>query len=145
MKHLVYTVCAVTFLAWGCGDDNPADSTQDSRTIVAASITVASGAYREYVFNVSEDLQNVSVRGAFSVTSGSDTIEVAILSEANYTNWLDGNQVSVLYGSGQIQSDEFTGLAISDPGDYHLVFSNVTGTAQKTVNASFELRYTPEE
>lgn len=148
MKHVVYALCATALLAWGCGDDNPTDSSQDSRTIVDGTMTVAAGVYREYVFNVGDDLQNVSVRGEFRVTSGSettDTINVAILSETNYTNWVAGNPFSVLYGSGEIQSDEFTGLGISEPGNYYLVFSNVTGTTQKTVDASFELRYTPEE
>jgi hypothetical protein len=111
--------------------------------IVDGLITVGAGSYQAYPFtNTGEAGELAHVRGNFTVSSGTENdIIVLIMDNTAFTNWTDGQQVSVYYDSGQLNTDNFN-VNLTDAGSYYLVFSNTFSLlAGKDVQAHVDIVY----
>jgi len=96
-----------------------------SHNLINATIVMSPSGYLDIEFSVdTEIMHNARVVGSFTTAnkSGGD-IEVMIMDDMAYTDWIDGHQVSVNYTSGNKTTADID-LSITTSGTYHLVFSN---------------------
>ena len=134
---LVCLLAAVTTLILGCGilpdstttpptPETPAPTlVPQSHNLINATIVMSPDGYFDIEFSVdTETMQNARVVGSFATShnAGGD-IEVMIMDDIAYTDWLDGHQINVNYTSGNKTTADID-LSITTSGKYHLVFSN---------------------
>ena len=96
-----------------------------SHNLINSTIVMSPSGYFDIEFSVdTEIMHNARVVGSFTTAnnSGGD-IEVMIMDDMAYTDWIDGHQVSVNYTSGNKTTADID-LSITTSGKYHLVFSN---------------------
>jgi hypothetical protein len=96
-----------------------------SQNLVNATITVDAGSYYGVRFSVDTvRMQNAAVVGTFTASGGSgNDIDVFILDDIAFTNWVNGHQVMTLYYPGRLTTERIN-VSVTSSGTYHLVFSN---------------------
>lgn len=81
--------------------------------------------------------------GSFNTFGGlPNAIQVYIMADAVYPDWLKGRQVDIAYDSGSRSTGTFD-VSIAKPGLYHLLFSNyaeasVAPAQQVTANVTLQ-------
>ena len=132
----VVLVIAISTSFSGC-------NTPQSSNLINEIIVVAAGDYYDIPFSVdTSEMQNVRVVGYFAASGGTgNDIEVAILDDMTFTNWINGHQGTSLYNSGKIMAVEID-VSITTSGKYHLVFSNTFSiVSSKTVSSRIDLNW----
>jgi hypothetical protein len=138
-KYAILTVVlltAILALFPGC-------STPQSNNLINGNIVVTPGDYYDIPFLVdTNEMQNVRVVGYFAASGGSgNDIEVAILDDMAFINWINGHEVNSLYSSGKITVAEID-VSITTSGKYHLVFHNLFSIiSSKNVYANVDLNW----
>ncbi len=138
MKSIFTLLLAILALLAIAGCDSsqyfPGEATADTPTpilvpktynLVNGVITVGPNDYYHVQFIIDTDsMLNVKVEGTFRASGGSgNDIEVMILDDMAYTNWINGHTVSAIYFSGKLTTSNIDAEIVSS-GKYHLVFSN---------------------
>ncbi len=104
------------------------------RPIVDQTFDLPSGSIEDFSFTVDTDVQqNVILQGEFSVENGS--IQMAVMTEAEYQTWIEGGTPTVLYSPGETSGETFR-LPIYDSDTYYIVFRN---TGANTVTVKTEI------
>lgn len=146
---LLCFLVAVPSFIFGCSApmepvEPPPPPVPESRNLIDATLVISAGGYYDVEFSVDAmTMHNVRVVGSFtsSGSSGSD-VEVVIMGDTAYANWLDGHQVEVLYTLGKLTTANID-LPIATSGTYHLVFSNNhSEVSSKHVSTRVELEWT---
>lgn len=138
MNKIIPVLCLIFAIA-ACGDDNPADSGQP---VVNQTFDLSSGSIEDFRFTVDTATQlNVILQGEFSVENG--TIQMAVMNEFQYQNWLEGGTPTVLYSPGETSGETFR-LPIDESDIYYVIFRN-TGSNTVTVKAEIFLLSTAEQ
>ena len=98
---------------------------------------VPAGRYLAFPFRVTA---TATVRGTFEASGGAQNdIEVVIGPRSEVLNWLNGHRGAITYQSERLTSGTLE-VAITDPGDYRLVFSNTFSVVSgKTLGVSVQL------
>jgi hypothetical protein len=117
-----------------------------SQKIATGQIAVKAGGYVQYRIRIEPEMREARVTGSFNASGGSgNDIEVVIAGENEYTNWINGHEARVFYGThGKKTTDSFdVRLA---PGEYYLAFSNKFSTfTDKYVFLEVDLKYSRAE
>ena len=95
-----------------------------SEKVATGQIVVKAQGYVQYRLMITPEMVEPTVTGTFNASGGTgNDIQAAIADEENYTNWINGHQAQVLWGT---QGRQTTGnLEVRlQPGMYYLVFSN---------------------
>ncbi len=95
-----------------------------SQKIASGQIVVKANGYVQYRITITPEMVDPTVTGSFNASGGSgNDIQAVIADETNYTNWINGHQAQVFWGT---QGQQTTGnLEVKlRPGMYYLVFSN---------------------
>lgn len=151
-KILLFIVIVLGILISGCvSNSNYKSSTYEppvskspvyktiNQNIVNSVIPVGAGKYVSYQFSVPTQ---ASISGDFTAFGGSgNDIEVVILDETAYINWINRHQVQTYYNSGQMTTDSIT--ANVPAGKYYLIYSNTFSTlSNKNVKTNVDVSYT---
>jgi hypothetical protein len=118
--------------------------TQHTTSIVQGSIIAKSLKCRSYNFSTKSDSYNNKISGHFQASGGSgNDIKVYVMTEDNYTNFLNGHTCATYFETGQITvSDIYANL----PSGFHnfvLVFDNSFSVyTDKEINAIINLTST---
>jgi hypothetical protein len=110
-----------------------------NQNIVNGFIPVKSGGYVYYQISIPTQ---ASVSGDFTAFGGSgNDINIFILDETAYTNWINKHSVSTYYNSGQMTTGSIT--ASLPAGKYYLIYSNTFSTfSDKNVKTNVDVSYT---
>jgi hypothetical protein len=114
-----------------------------SYNLINGTITVSPGTYYSVSFPVDMNaMRNVWVDGSFTAAGGSgNDIEVHIMDDIAYTNWVNGHTVSVIYSSGKVTTANID-VPITMSGNYYLVFSNrFSMVSSKNVATKVDLKW----
>ena len=110
--------------------------------IAIGQIVVRATGWVQYRIVVTPEMQEPTVTGSFYTSGGSgNDIQAVITDEQNYTNWINGHQAQVLWGT---QGRETTGNfeVHLRPGTYFLAFSNkFSAFSEKQVFLDANLNY----
>lgn len=112
--------------------------TYDKSTTRDISIMV--GSYEEYCITVPNDKNSCYLYGDFIVSGGTESdIEMFIVDEYSFVNWLNGVEIDMYYFSGRVTTGN---INIQLPvGKYHIVYSNTFDTlSSKNVRTSMHIR-----
>ncbi len=116
-------------MATACGN-KPAGTTTptvtgpQSQNLVNGDISVTAETNFDYAFEVNKAMKEVKVVGNFRTFGGAPNhIEVYVMDDDTYNNWLKGRTVHILFDSGLMSSGTID-QDIVTPGKYHLVFTN---------------------
>jgi hypothetical protein len=104
--------------------------------IVKAKVAV------QYRITITPEMVEPTVTGTFNASGGSgNDIMAVITDETNYTNWINGHQAKVFWGTqGQQTTGNFE-LKLG-PGTYYLAFSNkFSAVTDKQVFLEVDLNY----
>ncbi len=84
----------------------------------------------------------MTVSGSSTASGGSgNDIEVLILNDISYRNWINGDMGADLYHSGKVTIDTFN-VPITALETYHLVYSNEFSIiSTKTVTTTVDLKW----
>ena len=116
---LLFSFIIIAVVTSGCTSVSPIH-----QNIVNGDISVGAGKYVYYQFSVPSQ---ASISGEFSASGGSgNDIEILILDETSYINWINGHSVSAYYDSGQMTTGSIT--ASVPAGKYYLIYSNKFST-----------------
>jgi hypothetical protein len=131
--YAIMAVLNVTFLA----------KTPREISIVNGVISVDSGKYQYYQFNIPSSASDVRLSGTFTAAGGSgNDIFVYVMDERALINWQNGHQVNVYYNSGKLTTGN---INIDLPtGTFYLVYDNTfsvisSKNIKTTVNLSYKL------
>ena len=95
-----------------------------SQKLATGQIIVKAGGFVQYRINIEPDMVQPAVAGTFNASGGSgNDITAVIADEMNYTNWINGHQANVFWGTGGKQTTGNFEVRLR-PGQYYLVFSN---------------------
>jgi len=110
-----------------------------NQNIANGVIPVGAGNYYYYQFSVPTQAR---VSGDFTAFGGSgNDIEIFILDETAYINWINHHSVSTYYNSGQMTTGSIT--ADLPKGNYYLIYSNTFSTfSNKNVKTNVDVSYT---
>jgi hypothetical protein len=113
-----------------------------TRNIVNGIETIKPGGYEYIRFNIDGAMVNVVLSGTFTASGGSgNDIEVLVLDDINYTNWVNGHQAYVLYDSGKTTTGR-PSVSINKSGTYYLIFNNNWSIiSEKSVTTRFDLTW----
>lgn len=108
-------------------------ATLGRRYIVNGAFVIKPGYVQRFGFHVGED--GGAIQGRFR---SADNIEVYIMDNDSYENWINGAKVQTYYSSGRITVSNIN--VPLEEGDYQLVFSNrYSVISNKAVTASITL------
>ena len=130
MRFIITVVfIAVLGMMTACGKGStvaptPTVTGPQSQTLVSGDISVSAQTNFDYAFTVTAAMKQVNVNGKFNTFGGAPNhIEVYIMDDSTYTNWLKKRTVHILFDSG-LMSSGTVDQAITVPGKYHLIFTN---------------------
>lgn len=116
-----------------------------SQVLLDGSISVSAETNNDYAFVINTAMKDVNVTGIFETFGGAPNhIQVYIMDDTTYANWLKHHTVHILFDSGLMSSGEIS-QAITTPGTYHLVYSNIapaTLSAAQQVKTTVTLKWT---
>jgi hypothetical protein len=117
-----------------------------SQKIATGQITVQANGYVQYRITITPEMLQPEITGTFNASGGGgNDIQAVIADEANFTNWINGHQAQVFWGT---QGKETTGSMDVHlrPGMYYLVFSNkFSAFTAKQVFLEVDLNYKKAE
>ncbi len=92
--------------------------------IASGQVVVRANGYVQYRIQITPDMRDARISGSFNVSGGSgNDIAAVIASESEYTNWINGHQARVYYGTqGKKTTDSFD--VRLGPGTYYFAISN---------------------
>ena len=92
--------------------------------IATGQILVKANGYVQYRITITPEMVEPRVTGSFNASGGTgNDIAAVIADETNYTNWINGHQAHVFWGTEGKQTTGNVDATLS-PGLYYLVFSN---------------------
>lgn len=95
-----------------------------SQKIATGQITVKASRYVRYRITIQPEMVEPVLTGSFNASGGSgNDIRAVIADEMNYTNWINGHQANVFWGTEGKQTTGTFKVRLR-PGQYYLVFSN---------------------
>jgi len=104
------------------------------------NLTIPARSYLQRDFTV----EATSIRqldGFFNVTdSETDTIRIYVMDGTNFADWQNGQNVSKIYDSEELNSGEFS-VSLPTNGAYYMVFDNMPSSTLKTVTADVVLYF----
>jgi len=104
------------------------------------NLTIPARSYLQRDFTV----EATSIRqldGFFNVTdSETDTIRIYVMDGTNFADWQNGQNVSKIYDSEELNSGEFS-VSLPTNGAYYIVFDNMPSSTLKTVTADVVLYF----
>jgi hypothetical protein len=111
-----------------------------SSDILNGSAAIEAVSWMHYPVTVTPAMLHPRIVGRVTATGGTgDDIIVAVLSDADFTNWSKGHRGTALYNSGQVTTADVK-VSIPDPGEYVVVFDNKFSTmTAKTVAGKLRL------
>ncbi len=136
-KVIILIILIFSIITSGCVS-SPVYETINQK-IVDSVIPVNSKSYVYYQFSVPSQ---ASISGDFTAYGGSgNDIQVIILDETAYINWINDHSVSTYYNSGQMTTGRIT--ANVPQGKYFLIYSNKFSTlSNKNVKTKVDVSYT---
>lgn len=133
------SLLSLMYVIISCGDDNPADSGQP---VANQTFNLPGGSFVEFRFTIDSDAQqNIFLQGKFTVEGGS--VQMAVMSGAEFITWQDGGTPGVIYSPGNTSSDTFR-LPFDESDVYYVVFSNA-GQTDVTVKSEIFLLGTQKQ
>ena len=115
-----------------------------SISLVNGDISVNAETNYAIPFIVDANMKEVTVEGKFKTVDGRPNIEVYIMDDATFAEWVKGRNVStILYDSRKV-SIGFINQSIKVPGKYQLVLTNwseVTYSPSQQVSATIDLKW----
>lgn len=146
----VFWIAVLALIVWTATSTSPyAQQVQEfanlahAEEITPAVVSLGAHNFAAFKFTVPSGAGNVTVRGQFSSTGGSDgAVEAYLLSDAAFVSWQDGYSSSTYYESGRVAQSSIDVSLPMGPGSYYLVFNNkFSPRAPKTVQALISVRY----
>ena len=117
-----------------------------SQRIATGQIIVKANGYVQYRITIAPEMVEPIISGSFNVSGGSgNDITGVIADEENYTNWINGHQAQVYWGTQGKQTTGTLEVRLK-PGLYYLVFSNkFSAFTAKQVFLEVDLNYKKAE
>jgi hypothetical protein len=117
-----------------------------NQKIATGQILVKANGYVQYRITITPDMTAPTVTGSFNASGGSgNDITAVIADETNYTNWINGHQARVFWGTEGKQTTGKFEVKLA-PGMYYLVFSNkFSAFTDKQVFLEVDLNYKKAE
>jgi len=114
--------------------------------IATGQIVVKANGYVQYRLTITPEMVEPTVAGSFNASGGGgNDIQAAIADEMNYTNWINGHQAQVFWGTQGKQTTGRFEVKLA-PGMYYLVFSNkFSAFTEKQVFLEVDLKYKKAE
>lgn len=111
-----------------------------SSDILNGSVAIQSVSWVHYPVTVTSAMLHPRIVGRVTASGGTgNDIIVAVLSDADLTNWSNGHRGPALYNSGQVTAADVK-VSIADPGDYVVLLDNKFSTmTAKTVAGKLRL------
>jgi len=111
-----------------------------STDILNGSAAIEAVSWMHYPVTVTPAMLHPRIVGRVTATGGTgDDIIVAVLSDADFTNWSKGHRGTALYNSGQVTTADVK-VSIPDAGEYVVVLDNKFSTmTPKTVAGKLRL------
>jgi hypothetical protein len=95
-----------------------------SKKIATGQILVKARGYVQYRITIEPEMVEPVLTGSFNASGGSgNDITAVIADEMNYTNWINGHQARVFWGTEGKQTTGTFKVRLR-PGQYYLAFSN---------------------
>ena len=95
-----------------------------SQKIATGQIIVKAHGFVQYRITIDADMIEPEVVGTFNASGGTgNDITAVIADEMNYTNWINGHESKVFWGTQGKQTTGNFSVRLR-PGQYYLVFSN---------------------
>lgn len=133
------------------GTAAPADTSATAKTryvpvsqkIATGQITVRAGGYIPYRITITPEMVDPTVTGNFTAYGGSGNDILAVIAdEKSYTNWINGHETQVLWGTQGKQTTGDIEAKFLQPGEYYLAFSNRFSVfTDKQVSLEVDLNY----
>jgi hypothetical protein len=111
-----------------------------SNDILNGSVAIEAVHWMPYPVTITSEMLRPRIVGRVTATGGTgDDIVVAVLSDADFTNWSNGHRGAALYNSGQVTTADVK-VSIPEPGDYVVLLDNkFSGMTAKTVAGKLRL------
>lgn len=145
---IILLISVLLMLSFGCFP-NPGRSTTvqpilKTLNLLYGDISINSAEIYSVSFDVTNSMSDARVKGSFQVSGGSGNDIIAlILDDTNYYKYINGNQASIFYNSGQSTASNIDVL-ISTPGKYWLVFDNTFSLLlSKDIETQVNLQWYP--
>lgn len=117
-----------------------------SQKIASGQVVVKASGYVQYRIRIDPEMREAHVTGSFNASGGSgNDISAVIAGENEYTNWINGHEARVFYGThGKKTTDNFD--VRLPPGEYYFVLSNkFSAFSDKYVFIEADLKYNRAE
>jgi hypothetical protein len=117
-----------------------------TQKIASGQIIVKGNGYVQYRITITPEMIEPTVTGSFNASGGSgNDITAVIADQDNYTNWINGHQAQVFWGTQGKQTTGNLDVRLR-PGMYYLVFSNkFSAFTDKQVFLEVDLNYKKAE
>jgi hypothetical protein len=114
-----------------------------SVSLVSSPVVVEPVHRMSYRFNVTSDMQNVTLVGHFTAQGGfGNDIRVVVVSEDDFLNWQNGHASRSYYDSKKTTAGNFSVRLPSSSTGYRLVFDNSFSlVSNKTVDVEAKLQF----
>ena len=110
------------------------------KPVCKTSFTIPTRSSETCTFDAPPGLRRVRIVGEFRVSGGpDDTIEVWVMDDAQFTKWQNQHSVETIYNSKKL-SQGLLNLFLTQPGKFHVIFSNDSSDTPKSVEARLTLR-----
>jgi hypothetical protein len=113
-----------------------------NQKIATGQIIVKANGYVQYRITITPEMTEPTVTGSFNASGGSgNDIAAVVADETNFTNWINGHQAQVFWGTQGRQTTGNFEVKLT-PGMYYLVFSNkFSAFTDKQVFLEVDLNY----
>ena len=113
-----------------------------NQKVATGQIIVKAGGSVQYRITITPEMVEPTVTGSFNASGGSgNDITAVIADETNYTNWINGHQSRVFWGTEGKQTTGRFEVTLR-PGMYYLAFSNkFSAVTDKQVFLEVDLSY----
>jgi hypothetical protein len=113
-----------------------------NQKIATGQIVVKANGYVQYRITITPEMVETTVSGSFNASGGSgNDIQAIIADETNYTNWINGHQAQVFWGTNGKQTTGNFEVKLR-PGMYYLAISNkFSAFTDKQVFLEVDLNY----
>ena len=117
-----------------------------SQKIASGQVVVKANGHVQYRIQITPDMREARISGSFNASGGSgNDVDAVIAAESEYTNWINGHQARVYYGTqGKKTTDSFD--VRLGPGTYYFPMSNrFSAFSDKYVFLEVDLKYSRME
>jgi hypothetical protein len=115
---------------------------RSSQKIASGQIVVKAHNYVQYRIEITPDMRDARLIGSFNASGGSgNDVEAVIATEPEYSNWINGHQAHVYYGTQGRKTTGSFNLRLT-PGTYYFAVSNrFSAFSDKYVFLNVDLSY----